>query len=205
MTSKKNHREIFKKLGKKFKKPFSITALIFCYPIYIHNENKTAWTCLSASSSAAVRKTCGRQKCIDPCVVNSSLMLQLQLANSHSSWGQVLLDCQIKTQELLNSRTHLTSLTSLMCGMCRIMTWPSLGSQYESPSRGSIRHNTTVPTERIKKKGQYFGSLVLLCARKVHSQRFYTLHSPSSPQEVKQSLRDTMNWSNAKNGIQKRR
>ena len=138
------------------------------------NENKTAWTCLSASSSAAVRKTCGRQKCIDPCVVNSSLMLQLQLANSHSSWGQVLSDCYIKTNELLKSRTHLTSFTSLMCGMCRIMTWPSLGSQYESPNRGSMRHNTTVPAGRsVKWKTVFRISILLSVQKSVFAKSFH--------------------------------
>ena len=93
-------------------------------------------------------------------------MLQLQLANSHSSWGQVLSDCYIKTAELLKSRTHLTSLTSLMCGMCRITTWPSLGSQYESPNRGSMRHNTTVPAERSVKWRTVFRISILLPAQK---------------------------------------
>ena len=84
-----------------------------------------------------------------------------------------LMGCQ-KVSAALVKKTRLTSLTSLMCGMCRIITWPSLGSQYESPNRGSMRHNTTVPDERsVKWKTVFRISILLSVQKSVFAKSFH--------------------------------
>lgn len=125
---------------------------------------------------------------MDPwnCVVKSSLMLQLQLAKSHSSWGQTLFlnYSDIKTQWYWHiPMTHLTSLTSLMCGMCRIITWPSVRSLEKSPGRGCMRHKTTVPATTVKRITRSVWARVhaLECRQKLRT--IFTTRCKTIPEE----------------------
>ena len=73
---------------------------------------------------------------------------------------------------------HQTSLTSHMCGMCRMMTCLSVSSTAASPSSGCMRHVTTVPGGQSKR--------ICTCTN-------IATVAPSSPHEAKESLRSGTN------------